>query len=457
MMSRGAWTAVSRTVGVGIVLLALVGFVAFGQASDVTAQQVGHINNGSGQVESDIAAIDFGGDLLTRSRADQITPGTSEAVAIVAAICDGGRLNTTSATLLPPSASAPPSVAGGIGSIGCTTSAGTDGLATGINGAQLVFSGPLARYMGTVRMYADVDLDGTLFEAGELVRSNTPNFNASSNQALVSMGSQGQMLSAAGAPLAALDPTTGPPATPPFGPLLIAFTVDIDSGAPSGTVDVALGLGVGDDTAQGAGGICATALAPTPINPPGQQNCGSNLIGGGPERDSFDVVGDQGGGTTPPGNGGGDIAQTLQQYDNNANDRIDDDEFLTMINDWVDRRLSDEAFFAAIDIWTQQKPISSAAIGDARGPNGATRVQTRLTSHGVSFSAPQASSLSVNVYSLDGQTVFSHETSGSTLSWNLRSRNGAPVANGVYLYRATVTTVEGRSVSSGVRKLVVHR
>ena len=446
---RSSMSMLSRiALGLALLALAAVGGADRSQADEVIAQQVGHISNGSGNVESDIETIDFGGGLKSRSLADRVTPGTSEAVAIVVGICDGARINTTSAQILPRAASAPPAVAGGVAAIGCTPSAGTDGLATGINGATIVFSGPLAQYMGTVRMYADVDLDGILFEPGELIRSNTPSFNSGTNQAIASMGRQGQLFTGAGGgPLAALDPTTLAP--PPFGPMLVIFTVDIDSNAPSGSVDVALGLGVGDDTAQGGAGICAGALPPVPGGP---QNCGSNLTGGGPERDSFNVVGGQsgGGGGPPPGGGGSSIAQELQPYDTNGNDRLEDGEFLNTIDDWVDRQLSDNAFFAAIDIWINQSRISSASAG---GP----QLQVARTAKGLRFTAPQAASLSLQVFGLDGRRVAHSTAAGSSLSWNLTGDGGRPLANGVYLYRASVTSADGRTAHLPIRKLVVRR
>jgi len=166
------------------------------------------------------------------------------------------------------------------------------------------------------------------------------------------------------------------------------------------------------------------------------------------------VGGEGNGGSTPPpgGGGGGSVAQQLGSYDANGNDRLEDREFLNAVNDWVDRELSNNAFFAAIDIWTQQKPISSASVAD-----GAARVQTRMTSQGVRFAATNASSLSVEVFDLNGRPIFSGSTSGSALGWSLQALNGAPVANGVYLYRTTLTTAEGVTVRRGMRKLFVQR
>ena len=168
------------------------------------------------------------------------------------------------------------------------------------------------------------------------------------------------------------------------------------------------------------------------------------IVGGG-------SGGGGGGSTPPPGGGGSSTAQELQPYDTNGNDRLEDGEFLNTIDDWIDRQLSDNAFFAAIDIWINQSRISSAAL--SREPS----VQTRQTAQGVRFSAPNAASLSVDVYGLDGRRVFRATTSGSTLGWRFQATSGASLANGVYLYRAAIETPDGRTVRPPIQKVLVRR
>ena len=135
------------------------------QASNVRLHMVGgtpgshtpleHISNGSGSPESHVAKLTLTGGqqgegLLTRFRAQEIIPGTREAIAIVVGICDGGVLANSNISILPSIAGSTPSMAGGLSSAPCIGREGTDGYGTGINGATLVFRGPLARYMGTV-------------------------------------------------------------------------------------------------------------------------------------------------------------------------------------------------------------------------------------------------------------------------------------------------------------------
>jgi len=429
--------SMTRWAGWGAALAALMLIAGPAQGSDVSGQATGHISNGSGNVESDVEVLDFQGTLKSRFRVDSIEPGTREAVAIAVAVCDGGTLSGNEAEILVPVAGAAPTIAGGLGAIPCIPSASTDGLATGFNGGVVTFQGPLAQYMGTTRIYADTNRNGTFFEAGELITQSVPVYNAGTNEAIVSFGRQGQMLTDGRANVVA--------DTADRDPMVLLVTVDVDNNAPSGTVDAAFGLSVGDDTAQKGSGLCASRLG---------TNCGSNLTGNGPARDSFRVNAQDGGGTAPPpgGGGGGSVAQELRAYDANNNDRLDDAEFTTAINDWVNRQLSSNAFFAAIDLWINQSPISSAGMAD-----NVARVQTRMGSRGIQFAARDALSLSVKVFSLDGSPVFSGTNSGATLNWNLRASDGAPVANGVYLYRTTLTTRDGRSVRGDVRKLVIAR
>ena len=404
-----------------------------GGGSGSGSTPISHISNGSGNVESDIQVLDFGGTLKSRFREDPIRPGTREAIAMAVAICDGGTLGNSNATILVPVAGAAPRIAGGLASIPCIVSPGADGLVTGFNGGVLAFRGSLAQYMGTVRIYADTNFNGQFFDPSELVAQMTPQYNAGTGEALVQFGRQGQIMTANnGAPVA-----DGPNPIP----LVLIITVDINNGAPSGTVDALLGLGVGDDTAQGAGGICAVRLG---------ANCGSNLMGSGPARDSIQVVAQGSGGSTPPPGAGGSYAAELRSYDSNSNDLLETSEFLSVIDAWIARQISDGAFFASIDLWIDQRPISSASVGTPT-------VQTRMTNQGVRFSVPQAASLSVEVFGLDGRSVFREATGGATLAWNLRSRGGAPVANGVYLYRTSMTTHDGRTIHSDVRKLVVSQ
>ncbi len=305
-----------KAFSLAFVVLALI-ITSFGPAATAGASPIPNLSNGSGNAESDIQTIHISG-LLTRNRGTQITPGTSGVLAIMVGICDGGVLANTSATLLVPVAGATATIAGGLAAIPCIPSGGaltggSDGLATGVNSAILVFSGPGARFIRTVRMYVDAPVlppvgpykgggNGRLFEPAELIQQVTARFNTGTGEAIAQFGrTQEQILSARnGAPVVA------------FGvngqtrPELLYFTVDIGQDATSGRVNVALGVGAGDDTAQGAGGICARFLLLG-------INCGSNFMKSGPEMNSFEIVGGAapGGGTPPPAPPGGGLSLSL--------------------------------------------------------------------------------------------------------------------------------------------------
>jgi len=486
------------------------------QASNVRLTMVGgddtftlleHISNGSGGPESGIAALSFTGGqqgegLLSRFRALEIVPGTREVIAMAIGFCDGGFLANTNAAILPPIAGAPPTVAGGLASLPCIGSAGTDGFATGINGATLIFRGPLSRYMSTVRMYADecsitggpgagnagvCDAignpgavlaapivatdngggDGFLFQAGELVEQNVPIFNEGTNEAIVQFGGRQEQIlfTGNGNPVAnGSDPAGvvggalgGAAINPGTRPLVLIWTVDIDSNAPGGIVDVILGLQTFDDTAinnasGGAGQPCVVFAASAPAVPalpaaaPG--TCASNFLNIGPELYSFSVEAPESPST--PNN--------LAAFDTNNSCFLDDPEFFAMIDQWVDGQIGDTLFFAGVDAWVAQTNICNAAAASAVSGLSLNSVSldNAFGSTVFNVAGQGIENMSVEIFSLSGDQVFSQEAAGTSLSWNQMTTTGAPVANGTYLYTVTVEGV-GSSVTSEVQKLVVIR
>jgi hypothetical protein len=445
------------------------------QASNVRLQMVGgtpgsgtpltHISNGSGSPESEVKPItftggQFGEGLLTRFRAQSVTPGTREVISMTVGVCDGGSLANTNAAILPPIAGAPPTVAGGLAALPCIASLGTDGMATGINGATLIFRGPLARYIGTVRMYADECSpagaaaglcaaaagaapptlntvagggDGILFQAGEIVAQATPVYNEETGEAIVQFGGRQEQIlfTGNGNPV-----TTGVDAA--GAPLILVFTADLDASAPGGDVDVILGLQTYDDTAQFFAGFANPCAAPATT--PGV--CGSNFLNIGPEPYSFTVEGPS---ARPIG---------VAQFDTNANGVIDDSEFFAAIDQWVSGQIDDQLFFDVLDAWVAQSPVGTAGVGSSSATVTLSQNGRGLT---LAVSGQDVSGVGLAVYDLNGQTVFTQETAGTTLSWNYLSSEGRLVANGVYLYVVTVKGADGRVLQSEVKKLVVLR
>ncbi|MBI1730538.1 hypothetical protein HY229_06585 [Candidatus Acetothermia bacterium] len=483
------------------------------QASNVRLQMMGglpsshtpleNISNGSGSPESAVRSLTFTGGqkgegLLSRFRALELDPGTREAIAMAVGICDGADLANTTAAVLPPIAGAPPTIAGGLASLPCIKSAGTDGYATGINGATLIFRGPLARYMSTVRMYVDecshfgalpppigagvctvlatppttVTVqgggDGFLFQTGELSEQATPVFNEQTGEAIVQFGGrQGQVLyTGNGSVIAAgSDPGT----TPCIGglncgsrPLILIFTVDIDQNAPGGTVDVLLGLQSFDDSAQhfslaapSAPCLVFAATATTipikngiPAFAPGI--CGSNFYNTGPETYSFTVAAPQHP-STP---------NSLAAFDTNHSCFIDDPEFFAMIDGWVANQIGDTLFFAGVDAWVGQTNVCNTPV--AAGVNGLSLNSVSLETNTLGTTTFVANGqgiegMNVEIYGLNGNVVFNQEVAGNHLSWNQVNTNGAPLANGTYLYVVKVKGTNGQTLSSVVKKLVVVR
>ena len=66
-------------------------------------------------------------------------------------------------------------------------------------------------------------------------------------------------------------------------------------------------------------------------------------------------------------------------------------------------------------------------------------------------------STSLQVFDLSGRSVANETSSGSTLRFRPMASNGAPLANGIYLYQVTVRGHDGTVKSMGVRKMLVLR
>jgi len=76
----------------------------------------------------------------------------------------------------------------------------------------------------------------------------------------------------------------------------------------------------------------------------------------------------------------------------------------------------------------------------------------------ISFSLPEASRVTVTIYSVTGQRVRElvngeMEAGGQTVYWDGRDRSGEVVAAGVYLYRLIVTGANGQAVFTQTRRM----
>jgi hypothetical protein len=275
--------------------------------------------------------------------------------------------------------------------------------------------------------------DGILFQAGEIEAQATPVYNEETGEAIVQFGGRQEQIlfTGNGNPV-----TTGVDAA--GAPLILVFTADLDASAPGGDVDVILGLQTYDDTAQFFAGFANPCAAPATT--PGV--CGSNFLNIGPEPYSFTVEGPS---ARPIG---------VAQFDTNANGVIDDSEFFAAIDQWVSGQIDDQLFFDVLDAWVAQSPVGTAGVGSSSATVTLSQNGRGLT---LAVSGQDVSGVGLAVYDLNGQTVFTQETAGTTLSWNYLSSEGRLVANGVYLYVVTVKGADGRVLQSEVKKLVVLR
>ena len=479
------------------------------QASNIRLQMVGgnpsshtpleHLSNSSGNVESHVETLTFTGGnqgegLLSRFRAQRIIPGTREAIAIAVAICDGGALANTNASILPLIPGAVPQIAGGLRSLPCIPSQGTDGFATGINGATLIFRGPLSRYMGTVRMYADecsesaaiesiclpgfLDPpttttvsgggDGFLFQPGELAQSVVPSFNAGTGEAIARFGGRQDqiLLTTNGNPIAnGSDPICNvDPTCPAFGapqrvgstPLILIFTVDIDSNAPPGEVDVVLGLESYDDTGLSLTGCvchpCFVYFVTAHLEPFGQGGffgdagvCASNFLDLDLERSSFTVE-------------ALDHPVAASSVDNIEMCGDQDEAIHSLIESWETGLIAEREFYAGLDQWVNKGVCESSVNSiESLRLSKATHKMTAFGTMEFNIEGHAVSNVAIEIFSLDGRPIYSDSSKGHQLFWNLTSQSGSPVANGTYLYVAKVRDSMGNLVESDVKKLRVIR
>jgi hypothetical protein len=111
-------------------------------------------------------------------------------------------------------------------------------------------------------------------------------------------------------------------------------------------------------------------------------------------------------------------------------------------------------FFKLIDAWISQSSVKGVAVR-----NAATVYLTQNAGRNVTFQVNGQSvvSLAVQIYDSGGRQVFSQETSGNWLTWNLEVSTGKPVANGSYFYVVTTKDVSGHIINSEVKKLAILR
>lgn len=72
-------------------------------------------------------------------------------------------------------------------------------------------------------------------------------------------------------------------------------------------------------------------------------------------------------------------------------------------------------------------------------------------------------SVTLEVFDFSGRVLWKHSESGTSsgnsymINWNLTTNSGQPIGNGVYLYRATISSANGGSESSRTRKIAIVR
>jgi len=392
------------------------------------------VNNGSGNPEGGFQGIsargirtrdDVGGPFGSPER--DARPGDREYFVGIVALCDGGDIVTEEVTLTPPVAGVL-TIAGGLGAIPCIGPGDGDGNPLNVVRVRVGVSGSGAPWVQAVHVYADTGMGsgwggpgtgGTLFEPGEQILSAIP------VNGVAAVGSLEQTLMTSGGTPLVLGP--GLPGGPPG---LLYVTVDIDDRALASQVTVQVAVDVADI--------------------PGTTS--SNLLRTRPQAFTFRIAGAEDGGRGPAPEPGG-----LQPFDTNGNCVIDDPEFFTAVDAWVNGQIDNSTFFDLIDAWIQQINVCTS------GSSLSSPIALNVGRTGVAFEAsgPQVQdrdvTLGVRIHDLAGRTIWAGQTVGPRLIWRYRAQTGLPVANGVYLYAVTIRGANGEILHREVRKLLVLR
>lgn len=157
-----------------------------------------------------------------------------------------------------------------------------------------------------------------------------------------------------------------------------------------------------------------------------------------------------------------DNPDPLKQFDMNGNLVIDTSEFFAIMDQWADGFIPDALFFAGLDLWTSQLPISAASFASNSATTGHSsdddeaieRLNLRQLANSMTFSAANATSLRISVYDTRGELIFAKWSQGSRLTWNMQDINGQRVANGVYFVQLTSQDAQG-NVSNELKKIAI--
>jgi hypothetical protein len=163
-----------------------------------------------------------------------------------------------------------------------------------------------------------------------------------------------------------------------------------------------------------------------------------------------------------------------EALDLNRNYFIDDDEILQALKYWFKgepvpdtngKVIDDQKLRQLVDIWLNRRPITPSS--EASSPK-----ETTLNIKGITLSSSPVRhsqvrfkvdgtgirGIKVQIFDLAGHPVYESDfISGNVFEWRLQTKEGQPLANGVYLYVVRVRGFDGQEYVSAVRKLVIVR
>jgi hypothetical protein len=124
------------------------------------------------------------------------------------------------------------------------------------------------------------------------------------------------------------------------------------------------------------------------------------------------------------------IGGNLADYDQDNDCKLSDGEFFNMIDAWISESIENLLFFSGVDAWIGQTDICAATTSSS------SRIELNNTLGGILLSIRGGDPLGlITIYDINGHQVFQSYASGTKLVWNMTSKFGESVANGVYLVR----------------------
>lgn len=203
-----------------------------------------------------------------------------------------------------------------------------------------------------------------------------------------------------------------------------------------------LGISVGYESSMQPGGRFST---PVPYDPDG-----ANVVIWNDELN-----------TSPP-TGSDSIEAAL---DTNGNGQLDDGEIRQAIQYWIlgqavpgsSQTISDAKIQKLIQMWILSTPIGGQSMRSAQPLTAFTLRVPSVLEREVWATHAATQAVEVQLFDLSGRLIIEKRSTGRRLRFSLTTRDGTPLANGIYLLRVSAQSADGAVHPGTLGKLLVLR